>query len=91
MKEKLITKILTIIAVLVPMAIVPTRIIPNTYTYFLKNVLLLIGGLLLLILILANYKKLEIDLKGEKNDEKEYFFSNKKNLEIIEQKDKEIK
>ena len=35
--------------------------------------------------------ELEIDLKGEKNDEKEYFFANKKNLEIIEQKDKEIK
>ena len=33
---------------------------------------------------------LEIDLKGVKHDEKEYFFENKKNKEIIEQKDKEI-
>ena len=34
---------------------------------------------------------LEIDLKGVKHDEKEYFFENKKNKEKIEQKDKEIK
>ena len=33
---------------------------------------------------------LEIDLKGVKNNEKEYFFKNKKNQEIIEQKDKQI-
>ena len=34
---------------------------------------------------------LEIDLKGVKADEKEYFYKNKKNEEIIEKKDKEIK
>ena len=34
---------------------------------------------------------LEIDIKGVKSDEKEYFFQNKKNKEIIEQKNKEIK
>ena len=33
---------------------------------------------------------LEIDLKGVKNNEKEYFFKNKKNQEIIEQKEKQI-
>lgn len=63
MKQKLITIILTLIAVLVPMIIVPTEIFTNTFTYSLKNIIMLIGGLLLLVLILANYKKLEIDLK----------------------------
>ena len=34
---------------------------------------------------------LEIDLKGVKNNEKEYFFENKKNMELVEKKEKEIK
>lgn len=63
MKQKLITLVLTLIAVLVPILIVPTKIFTNVYSYYLKNIVMLVGGLLLLILILANYKKLEIDLK----------------------------
>lgn len=63
MKQKTITIILTIIAVFVPMLIVPTKIFTGTYSYLLKNIIMLSGGLLLLIFMLVNYKKLEIDFK----------------------------
>ena len=42
-------------------------------------------------IIILSHLRIEIDIKGVKSDEKEYFFQNKKNKEIIEQKNKEIK
>lgn len=62
-KYKIITIIITLIAVLVPVLLVPTKIFTNTYSYYLKDVVMLTGGFCLLILILANYKYLKIDLK----------------------------
>ena len=61
MKQKLITIILTLIAILAPTLIVPEIVNPN-YN-ILKEWFLLIAGLLLLILLLASYKTLKIDKK----------------------------
>ena len=61
MKQKLITIILTLIAILAPTLIVPEIVNPN-YN-ILKVWFLLIAGLLLLILLLASYKTLKIDKK----------------------------
>lgn len=61
MKQKLITVILTLIAVLVPLLIIPNKI--NDNYNILKVWILLIAGLLLLILLLASYKTLKIDAK----------------------------
>lgn len=59
MKTKLITIILTILIISVPMAMWST---PNKFN-IPKLVLLLVGGLVLLILMLSNYKKLKMDKK----------------------------
>lgn len=59
MKQKLITIILTLIAVLVPLLIIPNG---DNYN-ILKLILLLTTGLALLILLLASYKTLTIDKK----------------------------
>lgn len=59
MKNKIITTILTILIIALPIAIMPgktTYNIPKVWT-------LLIGGAILLILLLINYKKLELDKK----------------------------
>lgn len=61
MKQKLITIVLTLIAILAPIVIVPSFIHGDMYK--VKSIPILIGGLLLLILILVNYKKLEIEEK----------------------------
>lgn len=59
MKQKLITIILTLIAVLAPLLIIPNG---DNYN-ILKLVLLLTTGLALLILLLASYKNLTLDKK----------------------------
>ena len=59
MKQKLITIVITILIIALPIAIMPgktTYNIPKVWT-------LLIGGAILLILLLINYKKLELDKK----------------------------
>ena len=59
MKNKIITTILTILIIALPIAIMPgktTYNIPKVWT-------LLIGGAILLILLLVNYKKLKLDKK----------------------------
>ena len=59
MKNKIITTILTILIIALPIAIMPgktTYNIPKVWT-------LLIGGAILLILLLINYKKLKLDKK----------------------------
>ena len=61
MKQKLITIILTLIAILVPTLIVPNSI--NENYNILKVWFLLIAGFLLLSLLLASYKTLKIDKK----------------------------
>lgn len=61
MKEKIITIILTVIAILAPLLIIPENIYPN-YN-ILKLVILLISGIVLLIMLLLSYKTLEIDNK----------------------------
>ena len=60
MKEKAITIILTILILVVPMAIMPSI---NNYYNIPKVIVLLLGGTLLLVFLLANYKKMEIDNK----------------------------
>lgn len=60
MKERIITIILTILIIVLPMAIMPSI---NNYYNIPKVIVLLLGGALLLIFLLANYKKLEIDKK----------------------------
>lgn len=59
MKQKLITIILTIIAVFAPLLIMPNA----DYYNIPKLILLLTAGLVLLILLLASYKTLTIDKK----------------------------
>lgn len=61
MKQKLITLILTLIAILAPLLILPNSMVDN-YN-ILKLIVLLIGGLALLILLLLSYKTLTIDKK----------------------------
>lgn len=61
MKQKLITIILTLIAVLSPLIIMPEKYYPN-YN-ILKFITLLVGGAILLILLLSSYKTLQIDKK----------------------------
>lgn len=61
MKQKLITIILTLIAILSPLLIIPKTI--NDNYNILKLWTLLIGGLLLVVLLLASYKDLVIDKK----------------------------
>lgn len=61
MKDKLINIVLIIIAIFAPIIYVPKNEFIGTY--MLKNVFLLTCGFLLLLLILANYKKLKFDLK----------------------------
>ena len=61
MKQKLITIILTLIVILAPILIVPDCI--NKSHYILKVCVLLILGLLLIILLLANWKNFRIDEK----------------------------
>ena len=59
MKSTLITIAITILIIALPIAIMPgntTYNIPKVWT-------LLIGGAILLILLLINYKKLELDKK----------------------------
>lgn len=56
MKNKIITTILTILIIALPIAIMPgntTYNIPKVWT-------LLIGGAILLILLLINYKKIRV-------------------------------
>lgn len=61
MKQKLITIILTLIAVLAPTLIFPKSVNANVYS--IKLWVLLGAGFLLLILLLASYKTLKIDAK----------------------------
>lgn len=61
MKQKLITITLTIIAILAPLLIVPYSL--NVNSYILKFWTLLIGGLLLIIFLLYQYKDLKVDKK----------------------------
>lgn len=59
MKQKAITLILTVIAALAPLLIIPDS---NNYN-ILKFILLIVAGTALLILLLASYKTLKIDKK----------------------------
>lgn len=61
MKQKLITIVITLIAVLSPLLIMPEAYYPN-YN-ILKLIILLSLGLVLLILLLLSYKTLKIDRK----------------------------
>lgn len=61
MKQKAITVILTLIAILAPLLIIPSK--DDTNYNILKLIILLVSGLALLILILTNYKNLTIDKK----------------------------
>ncbi len=61
MKQKLITIILTLVVILAPILIVPDYI--NQSHYILKLWVLLIAGLLLMVLLLTNYKNFSIDGK----------------------------
>lgn len=61
MKQKIITFILTLIAILAPLLIIPSS--DDSKYNILKFIVLLAGGLTLLILLLANYKTLTIDKK----------------------------
>lgn len=61
MKQKLTTVILTVIAILAPLLIVPNFL--NTNYNILKLWTLLILGFLLIILLLCQYKNLKIDKK----------------------------
>ncbi len=61
MKQKTITVILTLVAILAPLLILPNSVVEN-YN-ILKLIVLLISGLALLILLLASYKTLTIDKK----------------------------
>lgn len=61
MKQKMITTILILLAVLAPVLIVP-EVMTENYN-ILKLVILLIGGAFLLVLLLLNYKTLKIDKK----------------------------
>lgn len=61
MKQKLITAILTAIAILSPLLIVPNFL--NSNYNILKLWTLLIGGFLLIILLLCQYKDLKLDKK----------------------------
>lgn len=61
MKQKMITTILILIGILAPILIVP-EIAAENYN-ILKLTILLIGGFLLLVLLLANYKSIKIDKK----------------------------
>ena len=61
MKQKLITIILTITAILAPLLVVPNFL--NANYNILKLWTLLIGDLLLIILLLCQYKNLKIDKK----------------------------
>ena len=61
MKDKLINIVLIVIAIFAPILCVPKNEFIGSYT--LKNILLLTCGFLLLLLILANYKKLNFDIK----------------------------
>ena len=61
MKQKLITLILTIVAIFAPILIIPDK---NDANYnILKYIVLLSAGLILLILLVANYKTFKIDKK----------------------------
>lgn len=62
MKQKAITIILTLIAILAPLLIKPCSDDVLDYNIF-KLVVLLAGGLALLILLLANYRTLTLDKK----------------------------
>lgn len=59
MKQKIINAILTVIAILAPLLIMPKIYYPN-YN-ILKLWILLIGGFALLIMLLLSYKTLQID------------------------------
>lgn len=61
MKQKSITVILTIVAILAPILIIPDK--DNNNYNILKYIVLLISGFVLLILLLANYKTLTLDRK----------------------------
>lgn len=61
MKQRLITIILTLIAILTPLLIVPNFL--GTNYNILKFCTLLIGGLVLIILLLCQYKSLKLDKK----------------------------
>lgn len=61
MKQKAITIFLTIIAVLAPLLIIPSA--DDSNYNILKLIVLLSAGLILLILLLASYKTLNIDKK----------------------------
>lgn len=61
MKQKAITLILSLIAILAPLLIVPSS--DDSNYNILKFIVLLVGGLALLILLLVNYKTLTLDKK----------------------------
>lgn len=61
MKQKVITLVLTIVAIFVPLLIIPDH--DNANYNILKLIILLTGGLVLLILMLASYKTFTIDKK----------------------------
>lgn len=61
MKQKTITFLLTIIAVLAPLLIIPSA--DDSNYNILKLIVLLSAGLILLMLLLASYKTLSIDKK----------------------------
>lgn len=61
MKQKMITTILILIGILAPVLIIP-EIAAENYN-ILKLIVLLIGGFLLLMLLLASYKSIKIDKK----------------------------
>ncbi len=60
MKERLITIVLTILIICLAIAAMPS---PDNYYNIPKMIIMLAGGLILLILLLVNYKKLTIDKK----------------------------
>lgn len=61
MKQKLITIILTVVAILTPILIIPNK--DDSNYNILKLIVLLAAGLLLLILLLASYKTITIEKK----------------------------
>ena len=61
MKQKAITIILTLVAILAPLLIIPNK--DDSCYNILKLIVLLAAGLALQILLLASYKTLKIDKK----------------------------
>lgn len=61
MKQKTITFILTMVAILAPMLIIPSK--DDSNYNILKLIVLLVAGMALLMLLLASYKTLTLDKK----------------------------